>query len=174
MKNLAKSCLSTVTVVLLMAAPFSHAEVPASVNDARPGLLQALDGKWVMSGDVKGTPVTYTMVAAPALQGTFTEMRMKDVRIPAEYEAAVFIGYDGASQAILVHWMDNHGPRYSIPHGTGHIAGNTIQFIFPYKSGQFRNTMTYKPDTSTWRFVLEAAQPDGSWKHFARYEVKRH
>lgn len=127
-----------------------------------------------MSGDVKGEPVTYTMTAAPALQGTFTEMRMKDVQVPAEYEATVFIGYDGASQAILVHWMDSHGPRYSIPHGTGHIAGNTIQFIFPYKTGQFRNTMTYDPRTSTWQFKLEAAQRDGSWKHFARYDVKRH
>lgn len=173
MKNLAKSFLRAVALLLLMAASFSHAEVPASATDARPALLRALDGNWVMSGDVRGKPVTYTMAAAPALQATFTEMRMKDVQVPAEYEAAVFIGYDAASQTVLVHWMDNHGPKYSIPHGTGHIAGNTIQFIFPYKTGQFRNTMTYHPDSSTWQFKLESGQPDGSWKHFARYDVKR-
>jgi hypothetical protein len=33
--------------------------------------------------------------------------------------------------------------------------------------------MSYNPETSTWQFKLEAAQPDGSWKHFARYDVKR-
>jgi hypothetical protein len=173
MKNLVKSLLSTVTVVLLVAASFSHAEVPENANDARPGLLRALDGNWVMSGDVKGKPVTYTMVATPALQGTFTEMRMKDAQAPAKYEATVFIGYDGANQTIVAHWMDSFGPKYSIPHATGHIAGNTIQFIFPYKTGQFRDTLTYNPETSTWQFVLESAQPDGSWKHFARYDVKR-
>jgi hypothetical protein len=173
MKNLVKSFLSSITVVLLMAASFSHAEVPESPSDARPGLLRSLDGNWVMSGDVKGKPVSYTMVAAPALQGAFTEMRMKDVQVPAKYEAAVFIGYDEASQTILVHWMDSYGAKYSIPHGTGHIAGNIMQFIFPYQTGQFRNTMTYTPETSTWQFKLEAAQPDGSWKHFARYDVKR-
>jgi hypothetical protein len=173
MQNMMKYFLNAVTVMLLMTTSSSHAEAPARASDARPSLLRALDGNWVMSGDVNGTPVTYSMSAAPALQGTFTEMRMKDVQVPAEYEATVFIGYDDTSQKILVHWMDNHGPKYSIPHGTGHIAGNTIQTIFPYETGKFRNTMSYNPDTSTWQFVLEAARPDGSWKHFARYNVKR-
>jgi hypothetical protein len=40
-------------------------------------------------------------------------------------------------------------------------------------SGQFRDTFMYSPETSTWNFVLESGQPDGSWKHFARYTVKR-
>jgi hypothetical protein len=33
--------------------------------------------------------------------------------------------------------------------------------------------LTYSPETSSWIFVLESAQADGSWKHFARYNVKR-
>jgi hypothetical protein len=173
MKKLMNSLFRTVTVVLVLAATSSHAEVRENTNDARPALLRALDGNWVMSGDVRGKPVSYTMVAAPALQGTFTEMRMKDAQVPAKYEAAVFIGYDAADQTVLAHWMDNFGPKYSIPHATGHIAGNTIQFIFPYKTGAFRDTLTYSPETSTWQFELESAQPDGSWKHFARYDVKR-
>lgn len=113
------------------------------------------------------------MSAAPALQGSFTEMRMKDVQVPAQYEAVVFIGFDQANQTVIAHWMDNHGAEHSIPHATGQIKGNSMQLLFPYSSGNFRNTMTYNPDSGTWTFVLESAQSDGSWKHFARYEVKR-
>lgn len=53
------------------------------------------------------------------------------------------------------------------------IADHSIQFTIPYPSGAFRDTFTYDADAKTWRFVLEAAQKDGSWKHFARYDVRR-
>lgn len=159
--------------ILLVFLGASHAQQPASPADTRPEILRQLDGNWTMSGDVRGKPVTYRMVAAPALQATFTELRMKDVQVPAQYEATVFIGYDAASKNVIAHWMDSFGARYSIPHGTGQIDGNVVQFTFPYASGQFRNTWRFDGATSSWQFALEAAQPDGTWKHFARYEVKR-
>lgn len=159
---------------ILLATPVpGTAQTSSPASETRPDLLRALDGSWRMSGDVRGEPVTYSMSAASALQGNFTEMRMKDVQVPAQYEAVVFIGFDKASQAVIAHWMDNHGATYSIPHGTGQISGNSIRILFPYQSGNFRNTMTYHADSASWTFVLESAQPDGSWKHFARYEVKR-
>lgn len=173
MPNLYMRRVGIAAVALLMAVPGADAGESVSANDERPGILRALDGNWTMSGDVMGRPATYRLLAAPALLGTFTEMRMKDVHVPAKYEAAVFLGYDASTQAVIVHWMDRFGAKASIPHATGHIAGNTIQFIFPYNSGQFRDTLTYNPDTSSWDFLLESAQPDGSWKRFARYTVKR-
>lgn len=160
----------------LLAPLPSHADATAVATaavDTRPALLRALDGNWIMDGDVRGEPVTYRMVASPALQGTFTELRMKDVQVPAQYEAAVFIGVDAASQGLTAHWIDSFGPKHSVPHGTGHIAGNALQFTIPYASGKFRDTFTYDPATTTWLFVLESGQPDGSWKHFARFAVKR-
>lgn len=150
------------------------AQAPAAGAAASPvPLLRQLDGDWRMSGDVRGKPVTYRMTAEPALQGTFTALRMKDVQVPAQYEAVVYIGYDAASKTVIAHWMDSFGPKYSIPHGTGQIDGNTIQFVFPYATGPFRNTWRYDPAAGSWQFALESGQPDGTWKHFARYEVKR-
>ena len=105
MTSLVKPLANILTAVLLMAASFSNAEEPANAGDARPRILRALDGAWVMSGDVKGKPVTYKMVAARALQGTFTELRMKDVQVPAKYEATVFVGYDATSRTIIAHWI---------------------------------------------------------------------
>jgi hypothetical protein len=160
-------------LTMLVAASGVHAQESANSVDTRPALLQALDGHWVMTGDVLGQAVTYDMVAAPVLHGTFTEMHMKDVQVPSEYEARVFIGVDPDSRIVITHWLDNFGAKYSIPHGTGHISENTIQFTIQYDDGPFRDTLDFHPEDRSWSFVIEASQPDGSWKHFARYETRR-
>lgn len=167
-------CLARLSLAALLATPsLAHAQAPAAPEDKRPAVLRALDGSWTMSGDVRGKPVTYRMTAAPALQGAFTEMRMQDVQVPAQYEAVVFIGYDAASQRVIAHWMDSFGATQSVPHGTGQVDGNTIRFTIPYAHGDFRDTFTYDPASASWRFELESAGPNGTWKHFARYDVKR-
>jgi hypothetical protein len=139
----------------------------------RPALLASLDGHWVMTGDVMGKPATYKLVGKPVLGGTFTELHMKDTKVPAQYEARVFIGYDKESGQVIAHWIDNFGGKYSIPHATGTISGNTIQFEFPYADGPFRDIFTFDPAKHTWSFILESSGHPGEWKHFARYEVRK-
>ncbi|MBA5636667.1 DUF1579 family protein [Duganella sp. LX20W] len=157
----------------VLATASAHAAPPTAPADARPALLQALDGDWIMTGDVMGKPVRYTMAATPTLNATFTEMHMKDVQVPAKYEARVFIGYDQGSQSVIAHWMDIFGAKGSIPHATGKITGSTIEFIFPYASAPFRDTLSYHAETASWTFEIESAKPDGTWKHFARYDIRR-
>lgn len=157
--------------ILLAAGALSAQEHPKVA--ARPAALKALDGEWVMTGDVMGEPVTYRMVAGPTLQGAFTEIHMNDVQVPSQYEARVLVGHDADGKTVIAHWLDSFGAKYSVPHGTGAVSENTIQFTIPYEKGAFRDTFTYNPDTNTWLFVLESAQPDGKWKHFARYTVRR-
>jgi len=129
--------LKPALLMIACAATSAFAQDPSPSIDKRPALLQALDGHWVMTGDVLGKPVTYDMVAVPTLHDAFTELHMTDAQVPSEYEARVFIGVDPDSHLVIAHWLDNFGAKYSIPHGTG-----------------------------------EAAQPDGSWKHFARHEMR--
>ena len=160
--------LLTWTALLLGPAAFADPAV-----DARPDLLQALDGNWVMTGDVMGKPVTYTLEAGPTLQGAFTELHMKDVQVPAEYEARVFLGWDVDGKHVVVHWLDNFGGKYSIPHGIGTLSGNTFEFTIPYAAGPFHDTLTYDAAKQAWTFVIEAGQQDGSWQHFARYDIRR-
>jgi hypothetical protein len=156
-----------------LAACASQSGPAAARGDPRPALLASLDGDWTMTGDVLGKPVTYRLVARPVLGSAFTELHMKDVKVPAQYEARVFIGYDKESGQIIVHWLDKFGGRYSIPHATGTLAGNTLQFQFAYADGPFRDTFTFDPARRTWSFLLESSERAGEWKHFARYEVKR-
>jgi hypothetical protein len=121
-------------------------------EDPRPPLLKQLDGEWLMKGDVLG---------------------MRDTAQPPQYEARVFLGVDTESGELIAHWMDDFGARYSIPHGTGRIDGSTLQFTFPYADGPFRDTFEFDQRNGTWHLRIEAGQPDGSWKHFARYEIRR-
>ena len=172
-KNLCMNRLVLAFLITQFSVSYVLAQEQKSATDARPALLQSLDGQWVMTGDVMGKSVTYDMEAVPTLHGTFTEMHMKDVQVPSEYEARVFIGYDAESHVIIAHWLDNFGAKYSIPHGTGKVFDNSIQFTIPYADGPFRDTLTYSPGNRTWSFVIEASQPDGTWTHFARYEIRR-
>ena len=55
----------------------------------------------------------------------------------------------------------------------GRIDGSALQFIFPYANGPFRDTLEFDQRDGTRHFRIEAGQPDGSWKHFARYEIRR-
>lgn len=162
---------ASVTILLATSMATSVA-FAAESSGGRPALLKALDGQWVMVGDVMGKPVQYDMEASPTLQGTFTEIHMNDVQVPSQYEARVFIGADKDDQ-VIAHWLDSFGGKYSVPHGTGSISGNSVVFNIPYPGGQFRDTLIFQPAQQTWTLSIEAAQPDGSWKHFAKYNIRR-
>lgn len=161
--------------LLLLAAltvPAAQAdEVPA--GDPRPALLRSLDGEWTMTGDVQGEAVSYALVAGPTLGGAFTELHMLDTAQPPGYEARVFIGWDADSATIIAHWLDSFGARFSVPHGVGRIEGNTIEFTVPYADGPFRDTFVFSPERGAWELRIESAQADGSWAHFAHYELRR-
>lgn len=142
-------------------------------EDNRPQILQKLDGHWVATGDIMGKPVQYNVINAPALQGQFTEISMNDVQVPSQYEARIFIGYDSDANQVIAHWMDNFGAQYSIPHGTGTISENGIEFIVPYPNSFFKDKFEYAPEDDAWTLEITAQQPNGSWKHFARYAFRR-
>lgn len=143
------------------------------ITDNRPAILQKLDGKWVVTGDVRGKPVQYDVIATPALQGKFTEIAMNDMQSPSQYEARIFIGFDSDSNQIIAHWMDSFGAQYSIPHGTGSVSENTIEFIVPYPDSSFRDKFEYYPESDIWILEITAQQPNSSWKQFAKYSFKR-
>jgi len=53
------------------------------------------------------------------------------------------------------------------------MAGNVIEFIVPYPQTAFKDRFEYFPESDTWTLEITAQQPDGSWKHFARYDFRR-
>lgn len=153
----------------LLAPPLA-AQHPAAAADS---LLGRLVGRWTLTGQVQGDSVTYEMTGTRELGGRFVVLRMKDVAVPSQYEAHVYLGADSASAQVLVHWIDVFGAGSSVPHGIGRARGDTLAFTFAYASGNFRDTFTYDRRTDRWRFVLESADGAGGWKPFAEYHVRR-
>ena len=136
-------------------------------------LLDRLVGRWAMTGAVRGEPASYTLTGARTLEGRFVELHMKDVHVPPAYEARVLIGCDSTGHRVLAHWMDSFGAAYSVPHGTGVIHGDTLELLFPYADGPFRDRFTYDRRRDAWRFLLESADSSGAWGEFASYDVRR-
>jgi hypothetical protein len=160
--------LRLVAALGLLASPLG-AQAPAQDGDA---LLERLVGDWRMVGQVRGEPATYALTARRTLQGRFVELHMVDVSTPPQYEARVFVGVDSAGR-VVAHWMDSFGAAFSIPHGEGRIAGDTVRFEIPYADGPFRDTFILDRRTGRWRFVLEAGDGKGGWSLFAEYDVRR-
>lgn len=158
---------------IVLLAPVTDAPAQTAAAASGEMLLERLVGQWRMEGTVRGRPVRYTLDATRVLQGKFVELRMEDVNRPAGYEARVFLGYDSVGSRYLAHWMDNFGPAFSIPHGTGAARGDTVEILFRYDAGPFRDRFVYHRPADRWSFRLESADSTGAWRLFAEYQVRR-
>jgi hypothetical protein len=145
------------------------AQEPPSAADA---LLDALKGKWDMSGTVMGEPVRYRAEGKRVLQGGFLCLHMIDVSSPPQYEASVFIGYDAKAKDFVAHWLDGFGAAGARVVGIGSHDGNRILIHYPYASGHFRNTFTWSAPTRSWTLLIESQERDGKWGTFASYTLK--
>jgi hypothetical protein len=103
-------------------------------------LLDHLVGRWQMRGIIRGKPVEYRMEARRVLQSRFVELHMEDTARHPAYEGRAIIGADSIGQRSVAHWLDNFGAGYSIPHATGEARGDTLLLLFPYPTGNLRDT----------------------------------
>jgi hypothetical protein len=136
-------------------------------------LLEQLVGHWRMTGQVRGRPQTYDLVARRVLNGRYVELHMLDVARPAQYEALVYVGEDTLANRVVVHWLDSFGAAFSIPHGQGAVSGDTVRFEIPYPASPFRDTFVYRRSDRSWVFRLESSDGRGGRTLFAEYAVTR-
>lgn len=136
-------------------------------------LLDRLTGAWSMSGAVRGRSATLTFSGDWVLNHQFLKLEMRDVKVPPAYQAAVYIGYDNASERYVAHWLDNFGGRFSETLGFGQRAGTAIAFVFEYPDGPFHTTFTLDPRAGTWAVLMRDRGPNGAWREFAHYALER-
>jgi len=133
----------------------------------RDELLDKLVGTWKLTRKIRGQTVENSVQAEWVLNHQFLRVHMKDVAVPATYEAMVFIGYDNASERYVAHWLDVFGGRFSETLGYGSRSGNSIKFVFEYPDGPFHNTFTWDEKTGAWNFLLQTKNKTGNWVVFA-------
>jgi hypothetical protein len=168
------SALSTAAVLVMLVVTGATTRSSAATPAARApeeALLDHLVGRWVMSGQVMGDPVTYTAEGARVLQDRWVRLHLLDRATPPGYEASVHIGFDPAKRRYVVHWLDNFGAAGAGVAGFGTMSGDTLALRFDYASGPFRDWLVWHPERRGWTFLLESADSTGAWREFARYEV---
>jgi hypothetical protein len=159
-----------IALIALAGATVALAEdVRPSADDA---YLDALQGKWIMSGTLGGKPVRYVADGRRVLQGGFIKLHMIDAGVPPQYEADVFIGYDPKAKDYIAHWLDRFGAAGARVVAQGTRAGPQLVLTFPYAEGAFRDTFVWKPATQTWSLLIESQERNGSWSTFASYTLR--
>jgi len=164
----AAACLGS-AVCADMGAPQPAAAAAQKTADA--AFLDQLVGDWDMVGDTRGRPTHYRVHAERILQGGWVQFHMTDAAAPPQYEASIFFGADEKKQDYVAHWLDLFGGPGARVTASGSRTGQTLNLVFPYAEGAFRNAWTFDPGTGRWSVNIEAQEPDGSWSHFARYEM---
>ncbi|HTN48517.1 MAG TPA: hypothetical protein VMK32_03715 [Burkholderiaceae bacterium] len=166
-----------VLVVAFMAAMLSGAAAQEAVQDGpkarfNDDLITKLEGRWLVTRQIRGTEVHNLATAAWVLNHQFLQLHMKDTAEPPAYEAIVLIGFVHASQDYVAIWTDTFGGRFAAM-GRGRRSGNSIEFRFEYPDGPFFNTFTSQPEQPGWTFRMEAQSPTGDRLPFATDSLAR-
>jgi hypothetical protein len=168
--TLAAACLGW-AICAGMGAPQVAAAPQQQTADA--AFLDNLVGDWDMVGDTRGRPTHYRVHAERILKGGWVQFHLADAAAPSQYEASIFFGSDEKQHDYVAHWLDLFGGPGARVTGSGSRTGQTLNLVFPYAEGAFRNAWTFDPRTRRWSVTIEAQEPDGSWSHFARYDISR-
>lgn len=132
-------------------------------------LLDHLQGHWKAVGSIHGQPAEVQVSAEWVLNHQFLKLHEKS----SSYEADIYVGFDNASERYVVHWIDVFGGRSSETLGYGTRSGDSVRLVFEYPDGPFHNTLFWKPETKSWRFLLETKTSRGEWKTFADQAVTK-
>jgi hypothetical protein len=145
----------------------------ANESSADEAYLNALQGSWVMSGTLRGKPVTYSVSGERVLSGAWLRLHMLDASQPPMYRADVFLGYDATTRDYVAHWLDQFGAAGARVVAIGRRQGERLVLMFPYAEGAFRDTFTRDAKDDAWTVLLESQNAHGAWSTFASYELTR-
>jgi uncharacterized protein YjaZ len=101
---------------------FSQDQLPSDGESTifQDRLLDHLVGIWKLTGVVAGDSVENIFEAKWVLNHQFLQLHYKDVNVPSEYEALVYIGFNHQQNRYIVHWLD--WVSYMVAHEYHHIA----------------------------------------------------
>jgi hypothetical protein len=172
-----KRTLVILILFFLACAWFSpaRAQQPADGRDhiLKDELLDNLVGDWNIHRKFKTRTTESTARAEWVLNHQFLLIQMKDVNLPPQYEANIYVGYDNASDRYVAHWIDVFGGRFSETLGYGTRNGNSIKFVFEYPDGPFLNKFTWDSGKKSWTFLMQQKDATGKWVLFAEDTLVR-
>jgi hypothetical protein len=170
-RTLREAAAATLLVALAaLSSPAGADEAPPPAHD--PFLAQ-LAGHWAFTGSVGEKAVRYTGEGTWVLRDGWLRLALVDAATPPGYVADIYLGFDARAGDYIVHWLDQFGAAGARVVATGHRNGQTLEFVFPYEAGVFRDTLTLTADGTAGTLLIEARKPDGGWSTFASYTLTR-
>ncbi len=115
---------------------FSHANLDPT--------LARLVGHWEAPGRVMGRPVTYRAKGSAVLQGSFIRIELRDLTVPARYEAIILVGKSERGDAYVAHWLDVLGVDSSSVIGSGTYDDNELTLQFEQAENTIVNTFRFR------------------------------
>lgn len=159
-------------LVALLVCPSIASTQEARLNDP---LLDALVGRWVLRGEIKGRSTTHDVDAAWVLNHRFLRLHERSRETTKEgepqYEADVFIGWDSAGGRYVAHWMDVFGGGFSLT-GYAQPDAAAVPFVFASGDDRFNTTFIFDKGDGTWRWTMDSERA-GRSQPFARLSMTR-
>lgn len=145
---------------LLLLSLFQSGLAQELVSDP---LLAPLEGRWRLSGDMKGKPLDQLVEARWALRGQFLQMTFSSPEGAAvPYQAEMWIGKD--HEGYVAHLLDQFGAAPSRVLGLGK-EGPLLVLEFAYPDAEFRQT--FQRDGADWVIEIDSRDPGGPWQRWA-------
>jgi len=141
-------------------------------------VLTGLVGKWEAPGRIMGRPVTYRAEGKAVLQGRFVRIDLRDLSVPARYEAIILIGKSKDQETYVAHWLDVFGADASTVVGIGEFDDDELTLRFEHDSHsvinvfRFHRSLPLRAD----RFELVTLSVDkasGEVSETASYDFKK-
>jgi hypothetical protein len=93
-------------------------------------ILMRLVGRWEAPGRIMGRPITYRAEGKAVLQGAFVRIDLRDLSVPARYEAIILIGKAKGDEKYIAHWLDVFGADASAVVGVGEYDDEELTLRF--------------------------------------------
>jgi len=134
-----------------------------ATQDAPTQLLDALAGRWVMSGTLGGTRTTHDVEADWVLKREYIRFhevsRERDASGGPAYEAIVFLSWDAKKGEYSCLWLDNTaGGALSSPEGIAHgkPAAGAIPLVFTIAGKEaLHTTFRYDARAESWQLTID-------------------
>ena len=156
-----------------------QAQLPPPLQDR---FLDNFVGDWRVERNMGKRGVKQSSVHCEwVLNHQFIEFHYGGAGPKTEYEAFVFIGFDGMAKNYVCHWVDIFGASESAlgrgnldpplqsasPARTSGAASDKLSSIeFKFGKGELTNKFTFDPQTKTWTSLIRQIEK-GEWVTFA-------
>jgi hypothetical protein len=165
----------TKPALIIIAACATTAAV-AQAPEFHDPLVDHLAGKWVLQGTLAGKTTTHDLDAHWVIQHHYLLLhevsREKNKKGEPEYEANVYITWNGAQKEYGCVWLDVYGGVSPVSLGTGKTEENKIPFVFKDKDSTFHTVFAYSPKDDTWTMNMDS-EDKGKLSPFGRMTLKR-